>query len=74
MYVGTLSSGILSEKRKEQSANVVVSRIALTRPEMASRVEELLVRMGQAGQIRGQVTDEAMKGLLQQVCPYGRLC
>jgi programmed cell death protein 5 len=34
---------------------------------MASRVEELLVRMGQAGQIRGQVTDEAMKGLLQQV-------
>lgn len=34
---------------------------------MASRVEDLLIRMGQAGQIRGQVTDEAMKGLLQQV-------
>jgi len=46
-----------------------VSRIGLTRPEMASRVEELLVRMAQAGQIRGQVTDEAMKGLLQQVRP-----
>lgn len=46
---------------------MLVSRIALTRPEMASRVEDLLIRMGQAGQIRGQVTDDAMKGLLQQV-------
>lgn len=46
---------------------MVVSRIALTRPEMASRVEDLLVRMGQAGQIRGQVSDEQLKGLLQQV-------
>jgi len=46
---------------------MAVSRIALTRPEMASRVEDLLVRMGQAGQIRGQVTDDQLKGLLQQV-------
>jgi DNA-binding TFAR19-related protein (PDSD5 family) len=46
---------------------MVVSRIALTRPEMSSRVEDLLVRMGQAGQIRGQVTDDQLKGLLQQV-------
>jgi DNA-binding TFAR19-related protein (PDSD5 family) len=46
---------------------MIVSRIALTRPEMASRVEDLLVRMGQAGQIRGQVTDDQLKGLLQQV-------
>jgi programmed cell death protein 5 len=46
---------------------IVVSRIALTRPEMSSRVEDLLVRMGQAGQIRGQVTDDQLKGLLQQV-------
>jgi programmed cell death protein 5 len=50
---------------------MIVSRIALTRPEMAIRVEDLLVRMGQAGQIRGQVTDEALKGLLQQVRPLG---
>ena len=46
---------------------MAVSRIALTRPEMASRVEDLLVRMGQAGQIRGQVTDYQLKGLLLQV-------
>ena len=48
---------------------ILVSRIALTRPEMSSRVEDLLVRMGQAGQIRGQVTDDQLKGLLQQVSP-----
>lgn len=50
---------------------MAVSRIALTRPEMSSRVEDLLVRMGQAGQIRGQVTDDQLKGLLQQVSPVG---
>ena len=50
---------------------MIVSRIALTRPEMSSRVEDLLVRMGQAGQIRGQVTDDQLKGLLQQVSRVG---
>ena len=48
-------------------ADQKVSRIALTRPELASRVEDLLIRMGQSGQIRGQVNDDALKGLLQQV-------
>lgn len=39
---------------------------------MSSRVEDLLVRMGQAGQIRGQVTDDQLKGLLQQVSKSAR--
>ena len=46
-----------------------VSRIGLTRPQLAEQVEGLIVRMGQQGQIRGQVTDEALKGLLEQVRP-----
>lgn len=46
---------------------MTVSRISLTRPQMAQQVTELLVRMGQQGQIRGKVTDEALKGLLTQV-------
>ena len=46
---------------------IIVSRISLTRPQLAAQVEDLLVRMGQQGQIRGQVTDEALKGLLEQV-------
>lgn len=45
----------------------VVSRISLTRPQLAAQVETLLVNMGQQGQIRGQVSDEALKGLLEQV-------
>lgn len=46
----------------------VVSRISLTRPQLAAQVETLLFNMGQQGQIRGQVSDEALKGLLEQVC------
>ena len=44
-----------------------MSRISLTRPQLAEQVEDLLVRMGQQGQIKGQVSDEALKGLLSQV-------
>jgi programmed cell death protein 5 len=50
-----------------------VSRISLTRPQLAASVEDLLVRMGQQGQIRGQVSDEALKGLLEQVSVDGEL-
>jgi programmed cell death protein 5 len=45
----------------------IVSRISLTRPQLAQQVESLIVRMGQQGQVRGQVSDEALKGLLEQV-------
>lgn len=48
-------------------ADAAVSRISLTRPQLASQVEELLVRMGQGGQIRGKVSDEQLKQLLEQV-------
>ncbi|WVW79869.1 hypothetical protein I302_101839 [Kwoniella bestiolae CBS 10118] len=51
----------------EPSARERLSRISLTRPQLAAQVEDLLVRMGQQGQIRGQVTDDALKGLLEQV-------
>ncbi|WWD16850.1 hypothetical protein CI109_101282 [Kwoniella shandongensis] len=51
----------------EAPARERLSRISLTRPQLAAQVEDLLVRMGQQGQIRGQVTDEALKGLLEQV-------
>ncbi|CAK9783709.1 hypothetical protein CC85DRAFT_328214 [Cutaneotrichosporon oleaginosum] len=51
----------------EPAARERLSRISLTRPQLAAQVEDLLVRMGQQGQIRGQVTDEALKGLLEQV-------
>ncbi|TYJ56213.1 hypothetical protein IAR50_007115 [Cryptococcus sp. DSM 104548] len=51
----------------EPAARERLSRISLTRPQLASQVETILVNMGQQGQIRGQVSDEALKGLLEQV-------
>ncbi|BEI82305.1 hypothetical protein CcaverHIS002_0301730 [Cutaneotrichosporon cavernicola] len=51
----------------ESEARERLSRISLTRPQLAAQVEDLLVRMGQQGQIRGQVSDDALKGLLEQV-------
>ncbi|RSH84443.1 uncharacterized protein EHS24_005964 [Apiotrichum porosum] len=50
----------------EPEARERLSRISLTRPQLASQVEELLVRMGQGGQIRGKVSDEQLKQLLEQ--------
>ncbi|KAL0242176.1 hypothetical protein I308_105805 [Cryptococcus tetragattii IND107] len=51
----------------EPAARERLSRISLTRPQLAAQVETLLFNMGQQGQIRGQVSDEALKGLLEQV-------
>ncbi|BEJ13140.1 hypothetical protein CspHIS471_0303140 [Cutaneotrichosporon sp. HIS471] len=51
----------------ESEARERLSRISLTRPQLAAQVEDLLVRMGQQGQIRGQVSDDQLKGLLEQV-------
>ncbi|KIR51836.1 hypothetical protein I315_05785 [Cryptococcus gattii Ru294] len=51
----------------EPAARERLSRISLTRPQLAAQVETLLVNMGQQGQIRGQVSDDALKGLLEQV-------
>ncbi|WVQ83461.1 hypothetical protein IAT38_005602 [Cryptococcus sp. DSM 104549] len=51
----------------EPAARERLSRISLTRPQLASQVESLLVNMGQQGRIKGQVSDEALKGLLEQV-------
>lgn len=58
---------LTSSGPKNCMTDLPVSRISLTRPQLASQVEDLLVRMGQQGQIRGQVSDEALKGLLEQV-------
>ncbi|KAK4689210.1 programmed cell death protein 5, partial [Tremellales sp. Uapishka_1] len=59
-------AAMLEPAARERCASTV-SRISLTRPQLAKQVEGLLVNMGQQGQIRGQVTDEALKGLLEQV-------
>ncbi len=54
-------------RKADMNVGSSVSRISLTRPQLAGQVEDLLVRMGQQGQVRGKVADEALKGLLEQV-------
>ncbi|EIW66180.1 hypothetical protein M231_00864 [Tremella mesenterica] len=64
--MGEMKRGMIAAML-ESEARERLSRIALTRPELAAQVEDLLIRMGQSGQIRGKVNDENLKGLLQQV-------
>lgn len=48
-----------------------MSRISLTRPSLARQIEDLLMRMARAGQIRDKVPDEELKRLLTQVSMEG---
>lgn len=44
-----------------------VSRIALVSPERSKEIETILLKMAQSGQLRGQVTEEQLIDLLDQV-------
>jgi programmed cell death protein 5 len=44
-----------------------VSRIALVSPERSKEIETILLKMAQTGQLRGQVTEEQLIDLLDQV-------
>lgn len=48
-----------------------LSRIMIVKPEKAKGVEEMLIRMVQSGQIRGQVTETQLVDLLSQVKESG---
>ncbi|SCV73287.1 BQ2448_7213 [Microbotryum intermedium] len=52
---------------KLRSWCVIVSRIALVRPERARAIEALLLRMAQSGQLRGRVSEDQLIGVLDQV-------
>lgn len=53
---------ILSPEARER-----LSRIALVKPEHADRVQDMLLKMAKSGQIRSQVTEQQLVGLLDQV-------
>ena len=48
----------------------VVSRIALVSPTRSSQIESILLRMLQAGQLRGRVSEQQLIDLLEQVRLY----
>ncbi|KAG8796060.1 hypothetical protein FRC17_008039 [Serendipita sp. 399] len=50
----------------ESDARERLNRIALVNPQLSTRVEQILVRMAQSGQLRGRVTEQQLIGLLDQ--------
>lgn len=52
----------------DQDARARLSNIALAKPEKAMQLENLIIQMARSGQIRGQMGDEQLKQLLDQVC------
>jgi programmed cell death protein 5 len=54
--------------QKMDSARFTVSRIALVSPTRSNQIESILLRMLQAGQLRGRVSEQQLIDLLEQVC------
>lgn len=57
-----LMSMLLSKEAQERIAN-----IRLIKPEFALQVEVYLLQMYQAGKLRGVITDEQLKAILDQI-------
>ncbi|NLA38234.1 MAG: DNA-binding protein [Methanomicrobiales archaeon] len=53
----------------EPEARERLNTIKLTRPEFAKAVEQQLVMLAQGGRIRGRITDDQLKSLLEQLTP-----
>ena len=48
----------------------IVSRIALVSPTRSNQIESILLRMVQAGQLRGRVSEQQLIDLLEQVLSF----
>ena len=49
-----------------------LGKVRLAYPDVAAMVEEQLIRLLQMGRIRGQIDDQTLKAILQQITPQQR--
>lgn len=56
----------------EPAARERLGTIKLTRPDVASTIEQQIVALAQSGRLRQKVTDEQLKSLLTQIIPQKR--
>jgi len=55
-------SQILSQEARER-----LTRIKLAKPDFAAQIELLLIQLAQQGKIKGKITDEQFKKVLEQL-------
>ena len=48
-------------------ARARLTNVRLVKPQLAEQIELQLIQLASSGRLRGQVTDEQLKGLLQQL-------
>jgi programmed cell death protein 5 len=58
---------ILTPEARQRLSNVKVAR-----PELAEAVERYLIQLAQSGRLRGQITDEVLRELLDRLTPKKR--
>jgi len=56
----------------EPEAKERLNTIKLTRPDFAKAVEQQLVLLAQSGRLKSKITDDQLKGLLQELSPAKR--
>lgn len=51
----------------DQAALARLSNLSAAKPEKAQAIENMIINMARMGQIRGKMTDEGLKGLLDKI-------
>lgn len=62
LQIKQIISQILTQEARER-----LTRIKLARPDFAAQIELLLMQLAQQGKIRGKITDEQFKKVLEQL-------